>query len=66
MTGKNKDTYSSEKKFLTAKDVSDLLGVSLSTAYRIIKRLNDDLARAGKITVPGKVSSRYFFENIYI
>lgn len=66
MTGKNKDTYSSEKKFLTAKDVSDLLGVSLSTAYRIIKRLNDDLARAGKITVPGKVSSRYFFENVYI
>jgi len=66
VTGKNKDTYSSEKKFLTAKDVSDLLGVSLSTAYRIIKRLNDDLARVGKITVPGKVSSRYFFENVYI
>ena len=66
MTEKTKNTYSSEKKFLTAKDVSELLGVSLSTAYRIIKRLNDDLTRAGKITVPGKISSRYFFENIYI
>lgn len=57
---------SSEKKFLTATDVATILGVSKSTAYRIIKRLNDDLRKSGKITVSGKISAKYFYENIYL
>ena len=52
-----------ERKFLTASDVAEILNVSRSTAYRIIRRLNDELDKAGKITVAGKVSARYFYEN---
>ena len=43
-----------------------LLGVSRSTAYRIIKRLNSELEKAGKLTVAGKVSAKYFYENTYL
>lgn len=55
-----------QKKFLTATDVAEILSVSRSTAYRIIRKLNDELNKAGKITVAGKVSARYFYENTYL
>lgn len=55
-----------EKKFLTAADVSEILGVSISTAYRIIRRLNSELQESGKITIAGKISAKYFFENVYM
>ena len=57
---------SPELKFLTASDVAEILNVSRSTAYRIIRRLNDELNKAGKITVAGKVSAKYFYENTYL
>ena len=44
----------------------DVLNVSRSTAYRIIRKLNDELNKAGKITVAGKVSAKYFYENTYL
>ena len=57
---------SPERKFLTASDVAEILNVSRSPAYRIIRRLNDELNKAGKITVAGKVSAKYFYENTYL
>lgn len=66
MTEQKRIVGSSEKKFLTAQDVAEILGVSTSTAYRLIRRLNDELKEMGKITVSGKVSAKYFFENIYL
>lgn len=62
---KSANSYS-EKKFLTAADVAEILNVSRSTAYRIIRKLNDELNKAGKITVAGKISARYFYENTYL
>ncbi|MCI8473071.1 MAG: helix-turn-helix domain-containing protein [Clostridiales bacterium] len=59
-------TVSPGRKFLTATEVAEILHVSRSTAYRIIKRLNNELDKAGKITVAGKVSARYFYENVYL
>lgn len=62
---KSADRYSG-KKFLTASDVAEILNVSRSTAYRIIRKMNDELNKAGKITVAGKISARYFYENTYL
>ena len=62
---KSADRYS-ERKFLTAADVAEILNVSRSTAYGIIRKLNDELNKAGKITVAGKISARYFYENTYL
>jgi len=51
---------------MKAQDVADTLSVSISSAYRIIKQLNNELNEQGKITVPGKISKRYFEEKTYI
>lgn len=55
-----------ESRFMKAQDVADTLSVSISSAYRIIKKLNNELNEQGKITVPGKISKRYFEEKTYI
>lgn len=55
-----------ESKFYTAKQVSNILGVSETSAYRIIKKLNRELESQGKITIPGKISKRYFDEKTYL
>lgn len=55
-----------EPKFLSAKTVSEILDVSETSAYRIIKKLNKELESQGKITIPGKISKRYFDEKTYL
>lgn len=55
-----------ESRFFGAKEVAEMLDISESTAYRIIKKLNNELEDNGKITVAGKISKRYFEEKIYI
>lgn len=53
------------KKFLKAEDISEMLGVSRSKAYQIIKDLNEELEHKGYITVRGKISAKYFYERCY-
>lgn len=48
------------KNFLTATDVSEYMGISVPMAYKIIRRLNDELKEKGYLTVSGKVNRRYF------
>ena len=51
--------------FYTADDISVILTVSTPTAYRIIKRLNDELTNKGFIVVSGRVPKKYFNEKFY-
>lgn len=53
------------KAYLTAMDVSELLGVSRSKAYQIIKSLNVELAEKGYIVLSGKVPTKYLQEKYY-
>ena len=53
------------KRFLSVEDVAEQLGVSVSTAYRIIRKLNRELAAMGYITIAGRISKAYFEEKIY-
>ena len=55
-----------ESLFIRADEVIRLLGVSKSEAYRIIKRLNDEMASKGYIVVNGRVNRRYLEEQIYM
>ncbi|WP_462351217.1 hypothetical protein [Fusobacterium varium] len=55
-----------DKKFLTARDVATIIRSSEATAYCIIKQMNSDLKKKGKIIIPGKISKRYFEESIYL
>lgn len=51
--------------FITAAEVSALMGVSKAYAYRIIKKLNDELESKGYLVIAGKTSLKYFNERIY-
>ena len=51
--------------FYNADDISSILTVSKPTAYRIIKRLNDELSKNGFIVVSGRVPKKYFDEKFY-
>ena len=53
------------KRFLNAKDVAEYMEVSESMAYKIIKKLNEELKAKGYLTIAGKVSRIYFLERTY-
>ncbi len=51
--------------YFTVNEISEMLGVSRGHAYKIIKKLNDDLAGKGYIVISGKVPKKYFAEHYY-
>lgn len=53
------------KQVYTAQEVADLCGISTSSAYKIIARLNKELEAKGYLIFSGKVSRAYFNERIY-
>ncbi len=48
--------------FVTAQDVSEIMGVSLSVAYKLVASLNKEFKGKGFYTISGKVNRRYFEE----
>lgn len=53
------------KLFYDAQDISIQLGVSKAYAYKIIRKLNDELKKQGFITISGKVNKDYYDERVY-
>lgn len=47
-------------KFLTAKDISEIMGCSISKAYKIIQQLNGDLLQKGFKVDNGRVNEEQF------
>lgn len=56
---------SAEKIYVSANELSETLNISLGKAYQIIRKLNDELAKNGYITVAGKCPRRYLEEKWY-
>ena len=54
-----------KKMYLKAEDVSECMGISIPLAYKIIRRLNDELVAQGYIVVAGRVSRLYFEQKVY-
>ena len=50
---------------LDAEDICEILHVKKSTAYTMIKTLNDELKAKGMITLRGRVSRLYFESKFY-
>ena len=50
---------------LTYQEIGDYLKVSKSTAYREIKKMNEELKKKGYITISGKIPIKYFKERLY-
>jgi len=50
-----------EKKiYITAREMSELLGISTGHAYKMIREMNKELEKSGYITIAGKVPKGYF------
>lgn len=62
---KKETIYTNENLFINAAEVSKLLGVCRSKAYKIIQQLNDELKTQGYIIIQGKTHRAYFLEKIY-
>ena len=52
-------------KFMRAEEVAEVLEVSTSFAYKVIRQLNNELKAKGYITIAGRVNREYFYERIY-
>ena len=53
------------KFMVTAAEIMEELGVSQAYAYKLIRKLNDELEAKGYTVVAGKVSRKYFEEQFY-
>lgn len=53
------------KVYLTAKELAEILGVSVGHSYKLIQKLNKELSEKGYIVVAGKIPIKYFEERYY-
>lgn len=53
------------QQFLRVEEVAEILDVSTSYAYKVIRELNEELKRKGFITISGRINRGYFNERLY-
>ena len=54
-----------DNKFMRVEEVAEILEVSTSFAYKVIRQLNDELKAKGYITISGRINREYFYESVY-
>lgn len=54
-----------DKMFLRVEDVAEEMGISVSYAYKLIRKLNKELKATGCITIPGRIDREFFHEKFY-
>ena len=54
-----------EKMFLRVSDVEEILGVSESYAYKLIRKLNKEMQDLGFQTIQGRIDTKFFYEHFY-
>ena len=52
-------------RYLSAKEVSQLLGIAESTAYAVIREWNKELKKEGFFTKAGSIPRAYFEKKCY-
>ena len=55
----------SNKMFMRVEDVAEEMGVSVSYAYKLIRKLNKELQSTACITIPGRIHRKFFHEKFY-
>ena len=54
-----------QELYVRAEEVANELGISKPYAYKLLREMNEELKQKGFITIPGRVSRRYFEEKFY-
>lgn len=52
-------------RFMRVDEVAAELEVSVPYAYKIIRKLNEELESKGYLTVKGRINRDYFYERLY-
>lgn len=55
----------SKELFVKAEEMAEALGISKPYAYKLMREMNAELKQKGFLTIPGRVSRRYFEEKFY-
>ena len=50
---------------MRVEEVAEELGVSIPYAYKLIRNMNEELKKAGCITIAGRIDRKYFHEKFY-
>lgn len=53
------------KIYITANELAEMLGVSVGHAYKLIRKLNQELEKEGFLVIAAKVPRRYFEKRWY-
>ncbi|MBO4458772.1 MAG: ICEBs1 excisionase [Butyrivibrio sp.] len=54
-----------EKLYYTAAEIAQMIGVGRTSAYVIVRQLNEELEAKGFLTVKGKIPKEYFNERYF-
>ena len=54
-----------QNRFMRVEEVAAELGVSVSYAYKVIRKLNDELKEKGFVTIAGRINRQYFNERVF-
>ncbi len=61
------DVQAAPRLFYTVKEVEALLGVKTDKAYKIIRKLREELVKQGYAEYPaGKIPKKYFLERYFM
>ena len=52
-------------QFITASEMAEIMGISRSKAYQIVREMNRTLTRLYNLTVVGKCPAQYFKQKFY-
>lgn len=52
-------------RMIGAEEVAEQIGSSKAYAYKLIRRLNEELEASGRLTIPGKVNAEFFEERVF-
>ncbi len=50
--------------FLTAEEAAEIMMVSKSYAYKVMRQLNRELEEQGYITISGRINRQYFLDRV--
>ena len=54
-----------EKMFMRVYEVAEALDISTPYAYKLIRKLNEELKKQGCIVIAGRLDRKYFCERFY-
>ena len=53
------------KMFMRVDEVAEELDVSIPYAYKLIRKMNEELKKTGCITIAGRIDRKFFHEKFY-